>query len=87
MLCGALLSLFGLSVLYICVWRWDYLPVMSEMLNEPDMVQTSVFPWSMAKRKSRIFSTVTVAVLPWRSRPMLKNPDSDDPLSQGRFDP
>lgn len=48
MLCGALLSLFGLSVLYICVWRWNYLPVMSEMLNEPDMVQTSVFPLWMA---------------------------------------
>ncbi len=48
MLCGALLSLFGLSVLYICVWRWDYLPVMSEMLNEPDMVRTSVFPLWMA---------------------------------------
>lgn len=44
-------------------------PVICEMLNFPSMSWISIFPCRMSKKKSRIRSTESVAVLPSLSSP------------------
>lgn len=49
--------------------QFYFLPVICEMLNFPSMSWTSIFPCRMSKKKSRIRSTESVAVLPSLSSP------------------